>query len=159
MKETATHIFFWGGGIFTNFYTFNHTYKGFQVHSSEQSFMLEKAWEFDPEMVPEILATNKPEQAKRLGRKIKNYDEEVWAAIRYQKMVDVLIVKFAQPSLNKQLLATGSKILVEASPYDRIWGVGLKKEDPRIEQSKNWLGQNLLGKALMEVRSYYQQQT
>lgn len=66
-------------------------------------------------------------------------------------MVQVLEAKFEDPELKKILLATGDRIIVEASPYDCIWGVGLSEEDDDLYNG-NWNGQNLLGKALMEVR-------
>lgn len=157
MRETDTHLFFWGGSIFSNFHIHPHTYKGHRVHTSEQSFMLEKAWEFDPSLEEQILATRRPEQAKALGRKVKNYDDVKWGAIRYQKMVDVLMVKFSIPELKQELLATGNKTLVEASPYDRIWGIGLLEDNPLVDDETNWRGQNLLGKALMEVREALRQ--
>ena len=67
-------------------------------------------------------------------------------------MVNVLKSKFQIPELKEALLRTGDRIIVEASPYDKIWGVGLEENDPRILNEKNWRGQNLLGKALIEVR-------
>ena len=72
-------------------------------------------------------------------------------------MVEVLKAKFQRADLRKILLATEDRTLVEASPYDRIWGVGLAVEDSRILDERKWRGQNLLGKALMEVRDYYKQ--
>ena len=68
-------------------------------------------------------------------------------------MVDVLRAKFKEPFMRDILLRTGDRIIVEASPYDRIWGVGLDVEDPRILDENQWQGQNLLGKALMDVRT------
>ena len=82
----------------------------------------------------------------------KNYKDKIWASRRYQAMVDALTAKFQDPELKRILLNTGDRILVEASPYDRIWGIGLSEQSPFIYDEKNWKGQNLLGKALMEVR-------
>ena len=152
-------ILFWGEGIYTNFYPVKYTYKGHTVYSSEQCYMLEKAWMFEPSKADDILATREPMAAKRLGRKIKNYDDAKWAEVRYAKMVEVLMVKFSIPEFKKQLLATGDRMLVEASPYDRIWGVGLSEDDSRIHDPKQWRGQNLLGQALMEVRDKLRSQT
>ena len=120
--------------------------------------MLEKALLFDPSKVDAIVAAKRPEEAKRLGREVQNYREDVWRAKRYKLMVEVLKAKFQREDLRKILLATEDRILVEASPYDRIWGVGLAVEDARIFDERKWRGQNLLGKALMEVRDYLKTQ-
>lgn len=79
-----------------------------------------------------------------------NYDR-IWSAKRYHAMVQALEAKFTDPELRQILLDTGDRIIVEASPYDRIWGVGLSENDDDL-YAGNWKGQNLLGKALMEVR-------
>jgi hypothetical protein len=92
-----------------------------------------------------------PQDAKGIGRQIRNYNDRIWSAKRYHAMVQVLEAKFEDPELKEILLATGDRIIVEASPYDRIWGVGLSEEDDDLYKG-NWKGQNLLGKALMEVR-------
>jgi ribA/ribD-fused uncharacterized protein len=83
----------------------------------------------------------------------KNYDDLIWSIHRLSKMTIVNILKFEQnEGFRKELLDTGDKILVEASPYDTIWGVGLSEDDPLILDEKNWKGTNLLGVSLMEVR-------
>ena len=115
--------------------------------------MLEKANLFDPSKVDAIAQATQPDKAKALGRAVQNYDDAVWSSVRYDKMVDVLRAKFKEPFMRDILLRTGDRIIVEASPYDRIWGVGLDVEDTRILDEKNWRGQNLLGKALMDVRA------
>lgn len=117
--------------------------------------MIEKALLFEPSKADDIAQAIHPYQAKQLGRSIQNYDDKKWGAVRYGKMVDVLKVKFAEPRLNEILLETGNHLIVEGSPYDRIWGVKIDWQDDRILDEANWKGQNLLGKALMEVREYY----
>ena len=153
MKYTDTHVYFWRNNTpFSNFYRKPFTYKGYQLKFSEQGFMLEKALLFDPSMIDKIVNANQPNQAKQYGREIKHYNDRIWSNRRYQVMVDVLRIKFQDPELKEILLQTGDRIIVEASPYDKIWGVGLEENDPRILNERNWRGQNLLGKALMEVR-------
>lgn len=153
MHYTDTHVYFWRNKApFSNFYRRPFTYKGYALQFSEQGFMMEKAFLFDPSKVDAIARVTQPDKAKALGRAVQNYDDAVWSSVRYDKMVEVLKAKFTEPFMCDILLRTGDRIIVEASPYDRIWGVGLDVEDTRILDEKNWRGQNLLGKALMEVR-------
>ena len=105
------------------------------------------------DILAEILQNNDPAKIKGLGRKVKNYDEQIWGRVRFEVVVKGNYAKFSQnDNLKKILLETKDAILVEASPYDRIWGVGISKENPDIYNPTKWRGQNLLGKALMEVR-------
>jgi ribA/ribD-fused uncharacterized protein len=91
-------------------------------------------------------------QIKKYGRQVKNYDEKIWNDLRYQIMVNALHLKFSQNNIIKEkLLETKNKILYEASKNDKIWGIGYSVQDA-ILLNKNTYGQNLLGKALMEVR-------
>lgn len=135
---------------YSNFYYVEFEYKGYKVTSSEQAFMLEKALMFDESMVKAILATTDPRAIKKLGRKVRNFDEKKWNKVRYDIMVDILLAKFSTEPLKAQLLSTGDELMVEASPNDKIWGAGLVIGDVRL----NYPGQNLLGKALMEVRTW-----
>lgn len=92
-----------------------------------------------------------PKKIKALGQKVPNFDDKIWNAEKYQIVVDGNYLKFTQDEeLKAQLLETGDKELVEASPYDRIWGIGFRATEAP-EQRQNW-GSNLLGKAIMEVR-------
>ena len=129
-------------------------YKGYKVTSSEQAFMLEKALMFDKSMVKPILATTDPRAIKRLGRKVRNFDEKKWNKVRYDIMVDILLAKFSNEPLKSQLLSTGDELMVEASPNDKIWGAGLAIGDARLNYPNYYPGQNLLGKALMEARTW-----
>jgi len=155
-RITDTHVFFWGSE-FSNWFdcTYkNIKYKSITFFNSEQAFMWEKAIFFgDMEMAKKIIETPSPKEAKMLGRKIKGFDAEKWAEVSYQIMVDVNYAKYSQnPRLKKTLLSTDNKIIVEASPYDQIWGIGLSHDDDRVLDESQWRGKNLLGKALMEVR-------
>jgi ribA/ribD-fused uncharacterized protein len=101
-----------------------------------------------------VLKEKDPRAHKALGRSIKNYDDVAWSNNRFQIMVDGLFGKFSQDAnLRSLLLGTGNRVLVEASPLDTVWGVGLGEDDPLILNEKNWRGQNLLGNALMRVRT------
>lgn len=139
---------------YSNFYYTEFEYKGYKVTSSEQAFMLEKALMFDESMVRTILATDDPRAIKKLGRKVRNFDEKKWDKVKYDIMVDVLLAKFSVEPLKTQLLNTGDELMVEASPTDKIWGAGLTIGDPRLNYPNYYPGQNLLGKALMEARTW-----
>lgn len=90
---------------------------------------------------------------KKLGRKVRNYDDVTWKEKRFDVVVKGNIAKFSQnEKLQNFLLSTGDKILVEASPKDTVWGIGLDESSPEAIQPSKWKGDNLLGFALMEVR-------
>ena len=155
MKITETHIYFWNG-IYSNWHPaqFTDPDTNIRFFNSEQCFMWYKAKAFgDTASQGFIERETNPKQVKELGRQVKGYNDAVWAGERYNIMVRVNMWKFTQnEDLLKELLATGSKTMVEASPYDKVWGVGLLEDDPLILDKENWEGQNLLGIALMEVR-------
>lgn len=151
--NTENYIFFWKNGtVFTNFHLCEFEYDGHTFYSSEQAFMYEKAKAFDHTAIPAILSSRRPDHVKRLGRKIKNYKDREWDKLRYDAMVNVLRAKFSNEDLKKTLLATGDKILVEASPFDKIWGIGLDPKQAKRTPPEHWHGRNLLGQALMQVR-------
>lgn len=152
MRETKTHIYFWGSEL-SNFWDAPFQMDGLKFATSEQAFMYLKAKQFnDDEIALKILKAPTPLHAKKLGRAVRGYDDDIWSSVRYEAMVTALEHKFARPDMKRFLLSTTNKTLVEASPYDVIWGVGLSEDDNRILHERNWKGQNLLGIALMEVR-------
>ncbi|MEJ2694440.1 MAG: NADAR family protein [Candidatus Thiodiazotropha sp.] len=122
--------------------------------SAEHYMMAEKARLFDDvDAQRRILQAASPGAAKALGRGIRNFDEAVWEAARFDIVVRGNIEKFGQNEvMHDYLLTTGEKVLVEASPVDRIWGIGLASDDPRAEDPAQWQGENLLGFALMQTR-------
>lgn len=160
---TDEHIFFYGG-VFSNWYMSDFTvptrigipFPYVNVNCAEQAMMYYKAIFFeDFESANEILCAKHPRVQKRLGREVKNYDDERWSDIRYYIVLEILKRKFDKnPDLSVILLLTGNKKLVEASPTDDIWGIGLALGDDLIYNENEWCGSNLLGKALMEVREY-----
>jgi len=155
-RITDTHVYFWGDPTLSNWGPAPFMYEGHNFANSEQAFMWEKALCFeDYETANLILKSDNPRTAKELGRQVKNYDEKIWETKRFEAMFNVCMAKFSQnPDRLETLLSTGDRTLVEASPYDMIWGVGIHWTDDNILDEKNWRGQNLLGKALMEVRNY-----
>jgi ribA/ribD-fused uncharacterized protein len=116
--------------------------------------MADKARLFGDEMMmSRILDAPSPGAAKALGRAIRGYDEGLWAANRYGIVLEGNIAKFGQnPDLLAYLHTTAGRVLVEASPADRVWGIGLAADDRRAGQPSQWRGLNLLGFALMDVR-------
>ena len=153
-RVTDTHVYFWGDPTLSNWGPAKFAHKGLKFYNSEQAFMYEKATYFDDtEIANEILKTSNPNTAKNLGRKVKNFNGHKWDVVCYDFMVDVCYAKFRQnENCREVLLSTGRKTLVEGSPYDKIWGVGLHWASEEILDEANWQGKNLLGKALMEVR-------
>lgn len=121
---------------------------------AEQYMMYGKAVLFgDEEMAARILEARTPKEHKALGRKVRGFDGGVWERERERIVYAGNHAKFTQnPGLLAALLATAGTELVEASPLDRIWGVGLSAEDPRIQDPATWRGQNLLGKLLTRLR-------
>jgi ribA/ribD-fused uncharacterized protein len=104
----------------------------------------------------QILRATEPREQKALGSAkgpIVGFDEELWGRARVACVVGGTIARMdANPKDREVLLATGNRRLVEGSPYDRIWGVGIKWDDPRIDDPSTWKGLNLLGQALEEAR-------
>ncbi len=154
MITTDKYVFFWNG-IYSNWYSVKFNYKSLEFSNSEQAFMWEKANYFnDSKTANEILNEPNPSLNKKLGRKVKGFDTDKWSKISYNFMYDVNKEKFEQnPNLLKQLIATETRTLVEASPYDKIWGIGLLEEDAVNIPENKWPGQNLLGKVLTQLRN------
>ena len=153
MRETDRHIFFWGS-VFSNWYPVTFEYDHHSFANSEQAMMYEKAKLMgDTYSLNKILRTKNPKIVKQLGREVKPWDESLWVRNRERIMVEICYAKFSSdPFLKKTILDTGSKILVEASPYDTIWGIGMGSWEKGIDNPSNWKGLNLLGKSLMTVR-------
>lgn len=171
MLITDKYVFFWGSyDIYSNFYQpcklyvkeWNKLYPMFVspgqdivFNCSEQYFMVAKALTFnDCETASKIMCAEWPRQQKALGRKVKNFNEEKWDKHKKDIMTAALLYKFNQNVyLREALLSTGDRLLVEASPKDKIWGIGLSEDIAVNTQECHWPGQNLLGKALVNVRN------
>ena len=166
--EQVEYLFFWShrpnpdGSIdktcFSQWFDASFELSGIRYRTAEHYMMAEKTRLFDDRIIlAEILAAKHPRQVQILGQKIQNFQEEVWHAHRFQIVIDGNTAKFGQNHLLKQfILSTRTQILVEASPDDRIWGIGLAADCPNIENPNSWQGTNLLGFALMEARSRLQ---
>lgn len=125
----SKYTFFWNNRTpFSNWYPSVFIWSGIRFTRGEQYMMYRKATLFgDWDIADQILATDDPAKQKDLGRQVKNYNDKDWSSVRFE-------------------------IMVEANPNDRIWGIGLAASDPRAHFEETWLGQNLLGKVLDEVR-------
>lgn len=146
----------------SNFYKTSFEWEAFgeknRFFCTEQAFMWAKAKYFgDQETADNILLEkSSPMVCKQLGRLVKNYDDKKWSLVRYSFMHDVNYEKYKQDmSLRAKLIDKpfDGKTFVEASPTDKIWGVGLAQSNPQIVDEKNWKGQNLLGKVVTQVRA------
>lgn len=153
--ETPNLVLFWKPpAVFGQWTPSPFEVEGVRYACAEQFMMAEKARLFGDEAIrSEILATEDPRRHKALGRKVRGFDSQLWQAERLGIVVRGNRAKFAQnPAMLTVLANTRGKRLVEASPYDRVWGIGLRADDPRARDPARWRGTNLLGQALEQVR-------
>ncbi len=166
--ERIKYLFFWGHTpgknqtvgpfCFSQWFASPFTVDNITYSTAEHWMMAEKARLFgDNEIAERILSATHPGEVKSLGREIKGFDEETWVKKRFEIVVEGNYHKFTQNAdLKDYLLETGDRVLVEASPVDFIWGIGLAKDSKVVEDPTQWRGLNLLGFALMEVRRMLQ---
>ncbi|MFJ8149282.1 NADAR family protein [Streptomyces sp. NPDC096048] len=130
------------------------TVAGVEYATAEHWMMAGKARLFgDAEAERRVLAADRPADAKKAGRLVRGFDETVWERDRFGIVVEGSVHKFASdPALRAFLLKTGERVLVEASPMDRVWGIGLPAADEAATDPERWRGANLLGFALMTAR-------
>lgn len=142
------------GGPFSQWHPSLFTVNGIQFSHAEQFMMYSKATLFgDRKCAALILAAATPREQKALGKKAKGFDDDVWKLFREGVVFTGSYAKFSQnPELRSALLATRGTTLVEASPTDLIWGIGLAEDDPAAKDRPSWRGLNLLGEALNRVR-------
>ena len=163
-KQKLKFLYFWGHvpkqagvadqAVFSQWYPAPFELAGERYATAEHYMMAEKARLFGAEAVHhQILASGSPGHAKALGRRVEGFREDVWNAQRCEIVRRGNLAKFGQhPALRAFLLQSGSRVLAEASPVDKIWGIGLTADDPRAANPLQWQGLNLLGFALMAVR-------
>lgn len=161
----AKYIFFWGHqcqnnqidkACFSQWFPASFTIDDVTYPTAEHYMMAEKARLFnDIETLSKILNAKTPAQAKALGREVKGYDDQLWIQNRFDIVVTANLAKFEQNTdLKTFLMNTSNRVLVEASPVDKIWGIGMAHDHPYVNQPEHWQGLNLLGFALMKVRDY-----
>lgn len=146
------YYFFWDGP-FSNWHPASFEYQGHRFANSEQAFMWRKAKYFNDHVIADkMLRETDPSKVKALGRKVTFYDDKAWSEVRYDIMVDVNLAKFSQNlELRDFLIAHSHLEIVEASPVDTIWGIGLTESAARKVTKDEWQGLNLLGIAMNEV--------
>ncbi|WP_223789117.1 NADAR family protein [Marinicella meishanensis] len=159
------YVFFWGhrqttdGTIskscFSQWYPAPFTIEGADYPTAEHYMMAEKARLFgDQAMVKKICQAKSPGAAKNFGRQVQGFNEDTWNEHRFDIVCRANLAKFSQhPELKQFLLNTGTKVLIEASPFDRIWGIGMAADHANSHNPRLWKGLNLLGYALMTVRT------
>ena len=157
------YLFFWGhvqrgneisSACLSQWYPASFTMYGKEFKTAEHWMMYNKALLFkDHQKAQEILDAETPREAKSLGREVQNFDFHKWTAAADKILILGNIEKFTQnPSLGNFLKGTLSRVLVEASPYDKIYGIGMKTTDPKVTDPYSWRGKNKLGFVLMQVR-------
>lgn len=164
--ETLQYIFFWGHSnkskekvgkfCFSQWFESPFTVDNTTYHTAEHWMMAQKALLFnDKNSFDKIIRSQQPAEVKKIGRQVPGYDDKIWNERKFEIVKTGNIHKFNQhPQLVDYLLATENKVLVEASPVDTIWGIGLSQDSHHIENIYAWRGQNLLGFALMEARDF-----
>ena len=148
------YLFFWNG-IYSQWYPSKMIIDGIEFNCCEQWMMYNKAITFgDQDSAQKILDEPYPNNQKAIGRQIKGFDRNIWDSVCMSIVYRGNLEKFSQnEELKNELLSTGDKIIVEASPYDQIWGIGMGEYEDGIEDPVNWKGLNLLGQCLMLVRN------
>ncbi|MFF0106477.1 NADAR family protein [Streptomyces hirsutus] len=163
--ERVKYLHFWGhqplpdgrigAGCLSQWWPSPFTVDGTTYKTAEHWMMAAKARIFaDPEAERKILAAEHPADAKKEGRLVRHFDEATWRRERFRVVVEGSTHKFAaHTDLRAFLLNTGDRVLVEASPRDRVWGIGLGAKNERASDPAQWRGANLLGFALMQART------
>jgi len=158
------YLHFWGHGprqdgqigasCLSQWWPSPFTVDGVAYATAEHWMMAAKARLFgDAEAERAAIDAPNPALAKKAGRLVRGFDDATWERERYGIVVEGSVHKFAaHADLRTFLLATGERVLVEASPVDRVWGIGLAADDDRATHPETWRGPNLLGFALMEAR-------
>ncbi len=158
------YLFFWGHtppadgsvnqGCLSQWWMSPFEIEGTEYSCTEQYMMAEKARLFgDGEMLAAIMQAKHPKEMKAFGRSVGNFDKDVWESRCYEIVKRGSLAKFSQnPQLWNYLKSTRNRIVVEASPRDRIWGIGMGQSNPNADNPLQWRGRNLLGFALTEAR-------
>ena len=143
-------------GVFSQWAYTPFEHSGMRFPTMEHFMMWQKAKRFgDEEMAKKIIWTENPEVVKRLGRQVKNFQQQVWDDCKEYLVATGNYCKFSQdPHLKRKLLETHDSIIVEASPFDKVWGAGLNADQVRRTEPRLYPGQNLLGRILMTVRGH-----
>lgn len=167
MDTVKYHFFYQKGSIFSQFYLckfrghyptldtkeaeIDHNFK-----STEHYMHYYKAILFrDFDIAAQILKAETPLEAKKLGRKVKNFSQAEWDEYKFDIVYHANLLKFSQNIELKKIMMQTSGKFVEASPRDKIWGIGMGISNPDIHDKSKWKGKNLLGKALNMVKKVF----
>ena len=150
-----------GPHVLSQWYRSPFMLDGTEFDTAEHWMMYSKARLFgDDRIAEEILSLphqNRPNTVQKLGRQVRGFDQRVWDAHKYSIVLRGNLAKFhSWPALGDWLSDRGETEIVEASPYDCVWGVGVSESDPRLLKPWEWPGENLLGQVLDEVRMVLQ---
>jgi ribA/ribD-fused uncharacterized protein len=148
--------YFWGEWPFSQWSPADFTVDGIRYNCNEQWMMAEKARLFgDTENEKLILETDSPREQKKLGKMVTPFDADRWNVVARLAVLIGNRHKFDQmPDAKEALMKTKGTLLVEASPYDVIWGIGLNDFDAKC--GKPWRGTNWLGEVLTKLREEYE---
>lgn len=146
--------FFWKHRL-SQWHKCDFVIEGMRYNCAEQYMMAGKAKLFnDLRAHGWIMGSTDPHVHQKVGREVQNFDLQIWNLNARDIVYKGNLARFTQVADQKELLlSTGEKTLVEASPYDRIWGIGLAATDPRAQDKKTWRGSNWLGEVLTRVRN------
>ena len=165
--KKVKYLFFWGHqskgntiskSYFSQWYTSPFNEDGNRFATAEHYMMYGKAKLFnDLDAMDKALNAKNPGAVKAVGRAVKGFDQTIWNANKFDLVVKANLAKFSSNvDLKNFLINTGKRVLVEASPVDKVWGIGLAQDDDAASNPNLWKGENLLGFALMEVREQLQ---
>lgn len=156
---TDKYIFFWGG-IYSQWCPSPFIIDGVEYNCTEQYMMAKKALVFgDFDALNNIMNTDQPSEQKAYGRQVKGFNPDIWNRVCRKIVYNANLAKFIQnPEMKLELLESGDREIVEASPEDRIWGIGMHESHPDILDKSKWQGTNWLGEAIMQVRKTIKQE-
>lgn len=153
MNNEQKYTFFWNGP-FSQWAPSKFKVGNLEFTSAEQYMMAHKAVFFnDVETFKKIMSTDDPREQKAFGRQVKNFDKDKWESVCKQIVYEGNYAKFSQnDDYRQELMKTIGTELVEASPDDKIWGIGLEESDERAKDKSQWQGTNWLGEVITRVR-------
>ncbi|MDE1830209.1 MAG: NADAR family protein [Thaumarchaeota archaeon] len=159
LQKYNRYTFFWSGP-FSNWKSASFVLDGQQYGCVEQYMMQKKALMFDDiEIANEIMKTTNPREQKAWGRRVRNFNMNMWAVVARDVVFRGCLAKFTQNvDMYHELMATSGTLLVEASPLDKVWGIGLDEKTAAVTPIDQWKGANWLGQCLTEVRETFESQ-
>lgn len=150
---TTNEFVFFYGGIYSQWYRHDMEIDGVVYNCAEQYMMAMKALTFEDNYTHAlIMDSTNPSDQKAAGRLVRGFKADVWNKVAKDFVFKANLAKFSDPNLRQQLMDTGDREIVEASPTDKIWGIGLGMGDKNLTDKTKWQGTNWLGECIMDVR-------